>query len=86
MNQIALVDDVRDLMDRHVTHSAFPVVAETAQGNVHVGLILKSTLREILRHSGETIFLFVKSADQSDCDIARISCFLTIMMNATCFL
>eukprot|EP00035_Acanthoeca_spectabilis_P023009 m.447121 g.447121 ORF g.447121 m.447121 type:complete len:875 (+) comp19472_c0_seq1:188-2812(+) len=50
VNEVALVDDVRDLMDPSITHSAFPVVSETAQGDVLVGMILKDSLREILRH------------------------------------
>jgi Mg2+/Co2+ transporter CorC len=51
VNELALVDDIRDLMDSSVSHSAFPVVSESAQGEVLVGIILKDSLREILRHT-----------------------------------
>jgi len=50
IHELALVDDIRDLMDPCITHSAFPVVAESAQGDVLVGMILKDSLREVLRH------------------------------------
>mmetsp|Transcript_5905 Transcript_5905/g.17678 ORF Transcript_5905/g.17678 Transcript_5905/m.17678 type:complete len:877 (-) Transcript_5905:85-2715(-) len=50
VHQHSPVDDIRELLNPNVSHNAFPVVSETAQGNVIVGMILKSTLREILRH------------------------------------
>eukprot|EP00041_Stephanoeca_diplocostata_P021223 m.489642 g.489642 ORF g.489642 m.489642 type:complete len:885 (-) comp21770_c0_seq1:2817-5471(-) len=46
--QVGLVDDIRDVFDTE--HSAFPVVAEVNNKEVVVGIILKETLREILRH------------------------------------